>query len=98
MICNSILKGTPAPANHGRIFQYDDLLNVRTSQSGLYRNLVPQNTHVAAGQALAEIIDPCTGEILETMRSPADGVIFFRYDEALIYAYTSAFKILRDDA
>ena len=98
MICSGILKGSPAPAAHGRIFRYDELLNVRTSQSGLYRNLVPQNVRVTAGQALAEIIDPCTGEILETMQSPADGMIFFRYDDPLIYAYTSAFKILCDDA
>jgi hypothetical protein len=32
------------------------------------------------------------------MQSPADGMIFFRYDDPLIYAYTSAFKILCDDA
>ncbi len=97
MICNHILKGTPAPAAQERIFHYDDLLDVRTSQSGLYRCLAPQNTRVTAGETLAEIIDPCTGDILETMRSPADGVIFFRYDDPLIYAYTSAFKILCDN-
>ena len=97
MICNHILKGSPAPAADVRIFHYDDLLNVRTSCSGLYHNLVPKNARIAAGQALAEIIDPCTGEILETVYSPADGVIFFRYDDPLIYAYTSAFKILCED-
>jgi len=79
MICNHILKGNPAPAADARIFHYDDLLNVRTNCSGLYHNLVPQNARIAAGQVLAEIIDPCTGEILETVYSPADGVVFFRY-------------------
>ena len=94
---NHILKGNPAPAADARIFHYDDLLNVRTNCSGLYHNLLPRNARVAAGQVLAEIIDPCTGEILETVYSPADGVVFFRYDDPLIYAYTSAFKILRED-
>jgi len=97
MICNHILKGNPAPAADVRIFHYDDLLNVRNNCSGLYHDLVPRNARVAAGQVLAEIIDPCTGEILETVYSPADGVVFFRYDDPLIYAYTSAFKILRED-
>ena len=96
MVCNGILTGTPAPAAPGRIFQYDELLTVRAGKSGLYHNLVPQDARVAAGQALAEIFDPCTGEILETVYSPADGVVFFRYDDPLVYAYTSAFKILRD--
>ena len=96
MICNGVLKGTPSPAAPGRIFQYDELLNVRTTQSGLYHNLPQQNARVSAGQALAEIIDPLSGEIMETLRSPADGVIFFRYNDPLIYAFTSAFKILRD--
>ncbi len=96
MICSDILKGTPAPAAPGRVFQYDDLLNIRTSQAGLFRNLTENNSHVSAGQMLAEIIDPCTGEVLETLQSPADGMIFFQYNDPLIYSFTSAFKLLRN--
>ena len=95
MICNGILTGTPSPAEPGRIFEYDDLLNVRTSQAGLFHNLADINSPVSAGQLLAEIIDPCTGEVLETLHSPADGILFFRYNDPLIYSFTSAFKILR---
>jgi len=90
-------KKVGAYAGMDQIFHYDDLLNVRTNCSGLYHNLVPKNARIYAGQVLAEIIDPCTGEILETVYSPTDGVVFFRYDDPLIYAYTSAFKILRED-
>ncbi len=96
MICSGILKGTPSPAAPVRIFEYDDLLNVRTSQAGLFRNLTENNSRVSAGQMLAEIIDPCTGETLETLKSPADGILFFQYNDPLIYSFTSAFKILRD--
>ncbi len=96
MICNGILKGTPLPAAPARIFPYDELLNVRTSEAGLFHNLTDNDSHVCAGQVLAEIIDPCTGETLETLQSPADGILFFQYNNPLIYAFTSAFKILRD--
>ena len=96
MIFRGILKGAPAPAAPGRIFRYDDLLNVRTTLSGLYHSLVKNNAHVSAGQDLAEIIDPCTGETLETLQSPVNGILFFQYDDPLIYAFTSAFKILSD--
>ncbi|MBQ6360279.1 MAG: succinylglutamate desuccinylase/aspartoacylase family protein [Lachnospiraceae bacterium] len=97
MICRGILKGTPAPAAPGRIFHYDDLLNVRTTRAGLYQNLAKDSAKVSAGQVLAEITDPCTGEILETLKSSADGIIFFQYNDPLIYAFTSAFKILADE-
>ena len=96
MICSGILKGAPSLAAPGRIFQYDDLLNIRTSQAGLYHNLVENSDHVLTGQPLAEIIDPCSGEILEILQSPADGILFFQHNDPLIYAFTSAFKILRD--
>ena len=94
MICRGILKGTPAPAAPGRIFRYDDLLNVRTTRAGLFQSLPPGNAQVFTGQTLAEVTDPCTGEVLELLKSPSDGIIFFQYDDPLIYAFTSAFKIL----
>ena len=96
MICNGILRGTPADAAPGRIFSYDDLLNIRTSEAGLYNDLTDNMDHVHAGQELANVIDPCTGDVLETLKSPVDGVVFYRYNDPLIYSYTSAFKILRD--
>lgn len=96
MICNGIVKGSPPPAADSRIFHYSELINVRTTQAGLYHSLAEHNSAVRAGQMLAEIIDPCTGDILETLSSPVDGTIFFQHNEPLIYAYTSALKILRD--
>lgn len=96
MVRNGILNGTPADAAPSRIFHYDDLLKVCTAQAGLFRNLAELNGRVRAGQPLAEVIDPCTGEVLETLRSPADGVAFFRYSDPLVYAHTTAYKILRD--
>ena len=41
------------------------------------------------------MIEPCTGEVLEMLKSPADGIIFYRYDKPMIYALTSAVKILK---
>lgn len=96
MICNGIAAGEAAPAAKCRTFQYDELLNVRTTQSGLYRSLVQHNSHVAKDQPLAEIIDPGTGDVLELLTSPVDGTVFFQHNEPLIYAYTSAIKLLED--
>lgn len=95
-ICNGILKGTPQPVPPSRVLQYSDLINIRTSQAGLYRSQTCHNSKVAAGQELAQIIDPCRGTVLETLVSPVDGIVFFQHNEPLIYAHTSALKILQN--
>jgi len=95
MTCRGILKGKPADAPPACLFRYDELLNVRTQEAGLYHNLTDISEPVAAGQVLAEVIEPCTGEVLETLKSPADGIIFYRYDKPMVYAFTSAVKILK---
>jgi len=97
MICRGILQGTPATVKESRVFEYDELLNIRSSQAGLYHSLVAHNSHVDQGQPLGQVIDPCTGDILETLVSPVDGVIFFQHNEPLIYACTSALKIIADE-
>ena len=96
MICNGILSGTPQPVSPSRVLQYSDLINIRTTQAGLYRSRTPHNSRVSAGQALAQVIDPCTGRELEVLVSPVEGIVFFQHNEPLIYAHTSALKILED--
>ena len=95
MTCRGILKGTPSDAPPASVFRYDELLNVRTHEAGLYHNLADISVPVSEGQVLAEVIEPCTGEVLETLKSPADGTIFFRYEKPMVYSFTSAFKILK---
>ena len=96
LACSGILKKDPGPAPSTRTINYDDLLNIRTQTSGLYHSLADLRSPVTAGQKLAEIIDPCTGEVLETLESPVNGIIFFQYSAPLILPATSAFKILQD--
>lgn len=96
MILNGIVTGEAAPVAPARVVDYDDLLHVRTTQAGLYRSLTAHNSHVSKDQPLAEIVDPCTGDVLETLYSPVDGVVFFQNNEPLIFAHTSALKILAD--
>lgn len=96
MICNGILSGTPQPVSPSRVLQYSDLINIRTAQAGIYLSQTAHNSRVSAGQALARVIDPCTGRELETLVSPVDGIVFFQHNEPLIYAHTSALKILQN--
>lgn len=97
MICNGLLHGEAVPAPRCRLFEYDDMLNLRPETSGIYKSLVQADTHVEKGTLCAEIIDPCNGEILETLQAPVSGVVFFQHSDPLIYAFTSAIKLLPDE-
>jgi hypothetical protein len=58
---------------------------------------VPHNSHVEKGQKLGQIVDACIGDVRETLVSPVDGTIFFQHNEPIIYAHSSALKILADE-
>lgn len=84
-------EGNAAPA---RVFQYSDLLSIRTGAAGLYQSLAEANTAVSAGQPLGQVLHPGAGEVLETLTAPVAGVVFFQHNEPLVYAHTAAIKLL----
>ncbi len=96
MILNGMLKGESSPINDARVFEYGELISLRTTQAGLYHRLVEADTHVKKDTPCAEIYDPCSGDILETLYAPVNGVIFFQHNDPLVYAYTAAVKLLAD--
>ena len=46
------------------------------------------------GKNLGRIIDPLTGEIIEKLTSPVDGIVFFQHSNPLTYADTAVFKLI----
>lgn len=79
---------------HAQVLRDDDLLSVRCSAAGIYENKVYVGEEVYAGQLLAEITDPYEGTVLEQLAAPADGTVFFQHKEPLIYADTTAVKLV----
>lgn len=47
-----------------------------------------------SGQILADILDPCTGAVLEHLRSECTGRVFFARKSRLIDGHEVAFRIL----
>ncbi len=97
MIMHGMLSGEATPTTRARVFDWDDLVSLRTTQAGLYHRLAEADTHVDAGTPVAEIYESGSGEILETLYAPTGGVIFFQHNDPLVYAYTSAVKLLADE-
>ncbi|MCQ2495517.1 MAG: M14 family metallopeptidase [Lachnospiraceae bacterium] len=97
MANNGILKYGAIGEKNVRIIDDGELISVRTAKSGFYEPLVKAGDKVEAGTPLANIINPYEGDILETLYSPVNGVIFFIHNEPLTYANTAVIKILGDE-
>lgn len=71
-----------------------ELLSVRTKTAGIFENHIEVGSEVYAGQLLARILDPLEGEVLEELRAPVDGIVFFAHSEPLTYASTAVIKLI----
>lgn len=77
-----------------RVLSDRELLTVRPKKSGIYKGLISVREQVVKGQLLAYVLDSCEGDVIEELRAPADGVIFFAHDKPLVYANTAVIKLL----
>ncbi|WP_294373884.1 M14 family metallopeptidase [uncultured Clostridium sp.] len=72
----------------------EDLNNVVSHTSGIYRRLKNPGDEVEKGELLAEILDPYEGNVISKIISPIDGVIFFAHVSPLIMENIVAYKII----
>lgn len=77
-----------------RIVRDVDMASVRTVRAGLFESAVSVGDEVEQGQLLAYLTDPCEGEVIEELRAPVDGIVFFMHGEPLTYADTAVFKLV----
>lgn len=72
----------------------DALVNVRTSRAGFFKRVAAIGQRVEEGDALARILSTEDCEVIETLRAPVAGTVFFRHEAALINGETIAFKVM----
>lgn len=72
-----------------------DMGSVRTTGAGLFDPIVSVGEKVEQGQTLAYLVDACEGDVIETLRAPVDGIVFFMHGDALSYADTAVFKLVK---
>ncbi len=77
-----------------RIVHDDDLIPITTAKSGIFEPMVKAGDPVRMGQPMANIRNPYEGDILETLYSPSDKVVFFVHNEPLTYADTAVIKLI----
>ena len=77
-----------------RVVEDTDLVSVATKTSGIFESVVNVGDEVERGQLLARIIECYEGEVIEELRAPEDGIVFFMHGEPLTYSQTAVFKLI----
>ncbi len=79
-----ISQGTTNAAYESTVIDEADLQHIKASHAGIFYQLVEVGQKVIAGTSLAHIIDPYNGQILEEIKAPSDGTIFFIHNRPLV--------------
>lgn len=73
----------------------EELMNVRSNEAGIFRRKVEPGEEIHMGEIMAEIIDPCEGEVLSSIAAPTDGIVFFAHSQPLVMENAVLFRIIR---
>lgn len=77
------------------VFDQNSLHTIVSKQAGLFYVQCKVGQQVKAGDILAKILDPYTGETRAVIDSPIDGTIFFSYMYPLLHQHSRMFQILK---
>lgn len=67
---------------------------VNAARSGIFIPAVDHAAHVERDQTLGVVADPLTGETLETLKSPASGLLFTLREYPVVYEGSLIARIL----
>ena len=73
----------------------EELTSVKTDTGGIYRRLVHPGDEVQRGEPLAEIVHPYEGDVISTVLSPTEGVVFFMHKKPLVTENEIVCRIIR---
>lgn len=84
----------PMMSHYSVVFDESVLINLQAHHAGILQHIQVAGAQVTAGDTLARITDPLTGDILEELKTPVSGVVFFTHNRPLIYQNALLYKIL----
>lgn len=82
------------PGARSYVFDASSLSTVTSARAGLLYSKVTVGQFVREGDLIAKILDPLTGQTLQEVNSPSDGVVFFSHTKPLVHQHSRLFQIL----
>lgn len=84
----------PMMSHHSVVFNEKNLVNLQAHHAGILQRVQTAGAQINAGETLARITDPLTGDILEEVKTPVAGIVFFSHHRPLVYQNALLYKIL----
>lgn len=81
------------PSFDSIVFNENSLISLKAPAAGIFQRLVGAGCEVYAGQHIANIVDPYDGSILDELKSPCDGVVFYVLNKPLALLNVPLFRI-----
>ncbi len=79
----------------GTIIEEDEMMNIKCGAAGIYRSIRSSGDEVSKGELLAEVLHPYEGEVIDSIVSPADGILFFAHKRPLVMENNIVFKLIK---
>lgn len=78
------------------VVKNDSLISVKPEYSGIFMPVRHVNDYVEKGDVLSKIIDPYTGEILQKVKTPVSGTVFFAHKSNLCFEHAVLYKLIKN--
>ncbi|MGN0160337.1 MAG: M14 family metallopeptidase [Lachnospiraceae bacterium] len=77
------------------VIHEEDLMPISTRSAGIYKHYKQPGDPVFHGDVIGEITDPYDGEVLDTVVSPTDGIVFFAHTAPMVMENAVVYKVIR---
>ena len=74
-----------------------ELVNVIARRAGIFYRLKTTGDSVVEGDVLAHILDPYDGSVLEAVKSPVGGTVFFAHNRPLALEHAILYRIIQEE-
>ena len=79
------------------VLDEDELVNVIARRAGIFYRMTGAGPHVKEGQVLARILDPYDCRVLEEVKAPVSGTVFFAHNKPLTLEHAIIYRIQKFD-
>ena len=79
------------------VLDEEELVNVIARRAGIFYRMTGAGPHVKEGQVLARILDPYDCRVLEEVKAPVSGTVFFAHNKPLTLEHAIIYRIQKFD-
>lgn len=73
----------------------DGLMLVRSSKGGIYRRIKQPGDEAVQGELMAEILHPYENTVIEEIKAPCSGIVFFAHKSPLVSENSVLYKMIK---